>query len=117
MKIKIDEKVLKTYVEETVNKKVEALTDEIIKERVRHTLFDRADGLLSAYRIDIKHLLDKHIREYIEEVCPAIDDEVLKKVGRDIAHSIAWELRDKVLESIAYGLMPEKEDEDVEDLW
>ena len=116
MEIKIDENALKTYVEETVNKKVEALTDEIIKDRVYKTLFDRIDGVFGAYRSDIKCLLDKHIREYVKEVCPAIDEKVLKKVGKDIAHSIAWELRDKVLESIAYRLMPEKEDED-EDLW
>lgn len=115
MEIKIDEEVLKAYVEETVNKKIETLTDEIIKDRVHKTLFDRVDGVFGAYRSDIKCLLDKHIREYVEGVCPTIDEEILKDVGKSIANSIAWELREKVLESIACRLMPEKDEDDWED--
>lgn len=112
MEIKIDEEVLKKYVEETVNKKVETLTDEIIKDRVHKTLFDRVDSVFGAYGSKIECLLDKHIREYVKEVCPIIDEKIFKDVGKSIARSIAWELRDKVLESIAYRLIPEKEDED-----
>ena len=115
MEIKIDEEVLKTYIEETVNKKIETLTDEIIKDRVNHTLLDKVDGILGAYRSDIKHLLNKHIREHVEGICPTIDEKILKSVGKSIAHSITWELRDKVLESIAYRLMPDKEDESEDD--
>ena len=110
MEIKIDEKTLHTYIEEAVNKKIESLTDDIIKEQVYDVLLNKVDGILMAYNHDIKRFIDKYVKEYIENTCPTIDKKLLEEVGRSIARSIAWELRDDVLESIAYRLMPDADE-------
>lgn len=111
MEIKIDEEVLKTYVEKTVNKKIESLTDDIIKEKVYDALLGKVDSILSAYKNDIKYLVEKHVKAYIKEICPTVDKKIFEDVGKSIARSIAWELRDDVMESIAYRLMPDNEEE------
>ena len=112
MEIKIDDRTLNEYVEKAINYKIESLTDEIIKDRVYDALFGKVDGIFAAYKHDIKHLIEKHVRAYIKETCPVIDKEMFKDVGRSIANSIAYELREDVLTSIAYRLMPDETEED-----
>lgn len=114
MEIKIDDKKLNEYVEKAVNNKIESLTDEIIKDKVYDALLGKVDGILTVYKNDIRHFVDKHVRDYIEGICPTIDKKVLEDVGKSIACSIAFELRDDVLTSIAYKLMPDSEEDDDE---
>jgi len=111
MDIKIDDKTLNEYVEKVVNKKIESLTDEIIKDKVYDALLGKVDSILTVYKKDIRYFVEKHVEDYIKGVCPTIDKKILKDVGKSIACSIAWELRDDVLKSIAYRLMPDEEDE------
>lgn len=114
MEIKIDDKTLNEYVEKAVNNKIESLTDEIIKDKVYDALLGKVDGILTVYKNDIRCFVDKHVRDYIEGICPTIDKKVLEDVGKSIACSIAFELRDDVLTSIAYRLMPDSEEDDDE---
>lgn len=115
MKFEINETTLQTYIEETVNKKIESLTDEIIKDKVYDALIGKVDSILTAYKDNIRYFVEKHVEDYIKGICPAIDKEILEDVGKSIARSIAWELRDDVLTSIAYGLMPDNDDESEDD--
>lgn len=115
MEIKIDDKALTEYVEKAVNEKIESLTDEIIKDKVFDALLEKVDGILTVYKGDIKYFVEKHVEDYIKSICPTIDKKVLEDVGKSIAHSLAYELRDVVLASIAYRLMPDSEDDGDED--
>lgn len=112
MEIKIDDKILKEYVEKVVNSKIESLTDEIIKDKVYDALLGKVDGILTVYKNDIKYFVKKHVEDYIKGICPTIDKKILEDVGKSIASSIAFELRDDVLASIAYRLMPDNEEDD-----
>lgn len=109
MNIDIDEAKLKEYAEAAVERKVDALTDEIIKERVQKALFDRVDGIFSSYDNDIRHCVDKHVREIIKEKSQ-INPEQFDEAAKSIANSIAFSLKDKIVESIAYQLMPKEDD-------
>ncbi len=112
MNITIEEETLNKYVEDAVNKKIESLTDEIIKDKVYDALLGKVDGILTVYKNDIKYFVEKHVRDYIKGICPTIDKKILEDVGKSIARSIAFELRDDVLTSIAYRLMPDNNEED-----
>lgn len=114
MEIKIDDKTLNEYVEKAVNNKIESLTDEIIKDKVYDALLGKVDGILTAYKNDIRYYIDKYVKDYIKGICPTIDKTILEDVGKSIACSIAYELRDDVLTSIAYKLMPDNEEDDDE---
>ena len=113
MNIDIDEAKIKEYVDAAVEKKVDTLTDEIIKERVQQVLFDRVDGIFSNYGNDIRHCVDKHVREIVKEraeINPEQFDEAAKRIASDIAYT----LRNSIIESIGYSLIPNKDDEDAE---
>lgn len=112
MNITIEEESLKLYVEDAVNKKIESVTDAIIKDKVYDALLGKVDGILTVYKNDIKYFVEKHVRDYIKGICPTIDKKILEDVGKSIARSIAFELRDDVLTSIAYRLMPDNNEED-----
>lgn len=114
MNINIDEEVLKAYIEETVNKKVDSLTDEIIADRVQDALFGRIDSIFGHYGDKINYYVKEYTREIIEKQVPPIDKALLEEVGEDVARSIIWGLRDDVLSSIAYKIMPRDEEEEKE---
>lgn len=114
MKFEIDEKTLQTYIEETVNKKVDQITDEIIEDKIYKLLFNKVDGIFARYSNDIRHCVNVHVREIIKERVPELDKELLDKIGKGIANNIAYKLKENIIESIAYCLMPE-ENESEED--
>ena len=78
-------------------------------------MFDKINGILTVHNHNIRYFIEKHVEEYIKGICPAIDKQLLDEVGKNIARSIAWELRDDVLTSIAYRVMPKNDSEDEED--
>lgn len=111
MFIDIDDAKIKEYVDAAVERKVEALTDKIIQDRVQKVLFDRVDGIFSAYNNDIRACVDNHVREIINERVNINQKQIDKSVDR-IASSIACRLKNDIIESIAYRLMPEDDDND-----
>ena len=111
MFIDIDEAKIKEYVDAAVERKVEALTDEVIRDRVHKELFNRIDGIFSAYTNDIRACVDNHVREIINERVNINQKQFDKAVDR-IASSIACRLKNDIIESIAYRLMPEDDDND-----
>ena len=114
MNINIDEEVLKAYIEETVNKKVDFLTDKIIEDKIQDALFERIDSVFGHYGDKINYYVKEYTREIIEKQVPPIDKALLEEVGEGVARSIIWGLRDDVLSSIAYKIMPDNEKEEEE---
>lgn len=112
MDINIDEAKLKEYAEAVVERKMEALTDEIIRERVQKALFDRVDGIFSNHGNDIRHCVDKHVREIVKEKAE-INPEQFDEAAKRIASEIAYTLRNIVIESIGYSLISKEDDEEV----
>jgi hypothetical protein len=113
MHIDIDEAKIKEYVDEAVERKVDTLTDEIIKERVQKVLFDRVDGIFSNYSNDIRYCVDKHVREIVKERAE-INPEQFDAAARHIADDIAYNLRNIIVDSVAYRLLPNEEEDDDE---
>ena len=111
MFIDIDDAKIKEYVDSAVEKKVEALTDEIIQDRVQKALFDRVDGIFSAYNNDIRTCVDKHVREIVQEQVK-IDSSAFNKAVGSISSKIATRLKTSIIESIAFNLMPDTEETD-----
>lgn len=117
MFVTIDEKELNEYIESFVNQRIEKLTNEYIEKKVQEKLFDRVDGVFSSYSNDIRHCIDKYVKAIIEEKVTdnVFNDERLEKISKDIADNIAYKLKENVIESIAYRLLPKNEEEEERD--
>ena len=111
MEIKINEDDLQKYVESCVNEKIDKLTDEVIREKVQNILFDRVDGIFSAYKHDIKNCVDRHVREIVQEQVK-IDSSDFNKAVESISGRIATRLKTSIIESIACALMPYTEEDE-----
>lgn len=79
MEIKIDDKTLNEYVEKAVNNKIESLTDEIIEDKIYDALLGKVDGILTAYKNDIKYFVEKHVRDYIKGIIEVLMPEMVKR--------------------------------------
>lgn len=113
MTITIDEEELKKMVDDKVNEKIDALTDEAIKQGVQTALFDRVDGIFSEWK-KIDYLVEKCVRENVEKQIPTLTDGHLTKACDDIANKLAYELRESVLSGISFRLRPDEEEEEEE---
>ena len=113
MNINIDEDKLKEYIETAVNQKIDTMTDEIIKKRVQEAISDKVNGIFSFYDSDIRRCVDKHVHDIILEKVK-LNPELFDKTTDRIASSIAFNLKEQVIESIAYRLVGDDTDNDSE---
>lgn len=113
MFVNIDEAKIKEYVDAAVERKVESLTDDIIKERVMKALFDKVDGIFSNYDNNIKYCIDKHVQKIVREKAE-VDSKSFDRAVKRISSRLAIDLKNSILESVAYRLMPDTEEDDEE---
>lgn len=113
MEIRINEDELQNYVENCVNQKIDKLIDEIIKERVQKALFDRVDSIFSNYGNDIKCCIDKHVQKIVQERIE-LDSKSFDRAVKRLSSQLAMDLKNSILESVAYRLMPDTEEDDEE---
>lgn len=117
--IQIEEDELKKMIESTVNKKIEAMTDAAVADKVQAEIIRRLNRIFGLKENeDYLHcdiIAQNVVRDILlEKIGDYFKEDNLKEIENNIAERIAWKLKNSIVDSIGYRLMP-KEDEEEED--